>query len=427
MAEVFFSHSYRSEDAPVVRFFGDLMGAVGLRPSLDPPSDSLNDAKLRRHLMSTDAMVCVVTRRGDHASPYILHELNTCVAARKPLLVYVENTLRGPVAPIGVLQRRFSRRQLLRQYREHKHAMSVLKTYIGDEPAPKYQPYTGARRCLVLGTIPGDASVVEAVHSSISESGYEPLRAADRVRSGVLQPPDFYDAISSSDLAVVMSDVLTGEERFLQGVIAEAVVPAITLTTGSTAYDGSTPQEYREIRIERDAEEIAGIVSSQIDIFEQDLLDLPDVTAVDNYYRALLEIESSGSYDDVTRRIVVEAVHVGDQYNIRGQVGAVGPGAEAKDNVFEQLWRESSIGDEDLERLAEELARLRAALKDRATDPQGELEAATVGLAEQAAREDDRAAILRHLRAASQWALEVAKEIGVPVAQAAIRTALGLP
>jgi hypothetical protein len=44
---VYFSHSYREQDAPRVNYFGRLIRSEGLIPSLDPPSESLNAAKRR--------------------------------------------------------------------------------------------------------------------------------------------------------------------------------------------------------------------------------------------------------------------------------------------------------------------------------------------------------------------------------------------
>ena len=52
-----------------------------------------------------------------------------------------------------------------------------------------------------------------------------------------------------------------------------------------------------------------------------------------------------------------------DTYNIPGQAGAVGPGAHAHDNTFQQI----QAGGIDLPKLAEELGRLRTAMKGEAT------------------------------------------------------------
>jgi hypothetical protein len=50
-----------------------------------------------------------------------------------------------------------------------------------------------------------------------------------------------------------------------------------------------------------------------------------------------------------------------DTFNTYGQIGAVGPKAHAHDMTFQQVWSQSSI---DLPQLAEELKRLRTAMKE---------------------------------------------------------------
>ncbi|MCE8426970.1 MAG: hypothetical protein J5U19_01095, partial [Candidatus Methanoperedens sp.] len=54
---VYFSHSYREEDRGLVEYFGELIQSQGLIPSLDPPSDSVNAAKLERHLNNSDGTI----------------------------------------------------------------------------------------------------------------------------------------------------------------------------------------------------------------------------------------------------------------------------------------------------------------------------------------------------------------------------------
>ena len=78
---VYYAHSYRKPDTPVVEFFSDLMRSERLIASLDPPSDRLNSAKPERHLKAADGMVAVNL------------QANSC-ATRSPLTV----TKRAPGA-----------------------------------------------------------------------------------------------------------------------------------------------------------------------------------------------------------------------------------------------------------------------------------------------------------------------------------------
>jgi uncharacterized protein YjbI with pentapeptide repeats len=111
-----------------------------------------------------------------------------------------------------------------------------------------------------------------------------------------------------------------------------------------------------------------------------------------------------------------------DTYNIHGQAGAVGKNAHAHDMTFQQAWNQSNI---DLTRLAEELTRLRAAMKHE-TQGTREQDKAIVAVAdaEEAAIKGDGPTTLQHLKTASKWALGVAEKIGVTVATEAIKRAM---
>jgi hypothetical protein len=78
----------------------------------------------------------------------------------------------------------------------------------------------------------------------------------------------------------------------------------------------------------------------------------------------------------------------------------------------------------DIEALAEELGRLRVALREHGSEPEHDLALGEVAAAEKAAKEGDSDGALRHLKQAGQWALGVATEIGVPVATAALKSVL---
>ncbi len=100
-----------------------------------------------------------------------------------------------------------------------------------------------------------------------------------------------------------------------------------------------------------------------------------------------------------------------DTYNIPGQAGAVGPGAHARDNTFQQI--QSGI---DLPKLAEELGRLRTAMKGEATGTSEQDKAISAVVdAEDAATKGNGPAALRYLKDAGTWALGIAEKIGVSV------------
>src|SRR6476646_5483909 len=138
MQIVYWAHSYRDEDANINRHFGILIDqAERLIINFDPPSKSVNAAKLEQNLRGCDGMVALLTWRATGPSPYILYEIGLCLRARKPLLVFVDDRLPSDILPGRILQRRFSHRTYFRQVREHAYALRALKTYMGDPPPPR--------------------------------------------------------------------------------------------------------------------------------------------------------------------------------------------------------------------------------------------------------------------------------------------------
>lgn len=113
-----------------------------------------------------------------------------------------------------------------------------------------------------------------------------------------------------------------------------------------------------------------------------------------------------------TGSVMIEGKMSGDTFSVSGQAGAVGPGAQAHDNTFQQIQ-----GGIDLPRLADELGRLRAAMKAESTGSREQDKAiGAVADAEGAAAGGDGPAALRHLKSAGRWTLGVAEKIGVAAA-----------
>jgi len=116
---------------------------------------------------------------------------------------------------------------------------------------------------------------------------------------------------------------------------------------------------------------------------------------------------------------------MGDQYNISGQTGAVGPNAHAHDMAFTQTWSQLE-NKTDLGKLAEELVRLREAMERDAVAPEEKLAVGAVAAAEQSARQKDGPKVVEYLKTAGKWALSVAEKIGVDLAKEALKGTLGL-
>lgn len=114
-----------------------------------------------------------------------------------------------------------------------------------------------------------------------------------------------------------------------------------------------------------------------------------------------------------------------DTYKV-GQAGAVGPNAHAEHMTFTQQWNEAAA-DTDLGALAEQLAKLRQAMKSEATALDQDKAVGAVAEAEDAARKGDGPTVFQRLAAAGKWALDMAIKIGAEVAATALKKSLGLP
>ncbi|HEX5083023.1 MAG TPA: pentapeptide repeat-containing protein [Blastocatellia bacterium] len=118
---------------------------------------------------------------------------------------------------------------------------------------------------------------------------------------------------------------------------------------------------------------------------------------------------------------------MGNTYNVSGQAGAVGDNAIAGNMTFNQIVNhfEQSI---DLQALATELAELRQAMSQiQGSSPQTAMALGKVAEAEIAAQEKKPGKVMESLKAAGEWTLDFAKEIGKDVVVEAIKQSMGMP
>lgn len=424
---VLFSHSYRPEDNILVEHFSGLIQSQGLIPSLDPPSDSVNAAKLERHLNSSDGMVAVLSWRKGGISEYILFEILTCLKARKPLLVFVEDNLPNDIVPSRILQSRFSRQYFIRQIREHKYAIQNLNTYIGIEPPPKYQPSLERKSCFLIGLSALTGNIREFIIEFIESRGYSPIELDESICS-LLQDKHVYEIISTSNLAICFIESKLSMSRYLVGAVQTANVPAILLTTNpSYQYNQHIPKEYQPHLINPDdSTMIKQILDTEMNLFEEDIVNLDNQDKVKTYSELLLQVSPlEGQYKAGTNYIFTKELTMRDKY-IAGQVGAQGPGSHAHSMTFNQIWSQTS-DKIDLSELVNELSELRIKLKEEATKPEHDIFIGAIASAENSAKEGNGPKALEYLSKVGKWALDIATKIGVPVATEALKAAvLGL-
>ena len=116
---------------------------------------------------------------------------------------------------------------------------------------------------------------------------------------------------------------------------------------------------------------------------------------------------------------------MGDQNINYGQAGAIGRDSTGTINNYEKAWQQIA-GSVDLNALAAELSQLRGTLRQKATTVDEDKSVATVAEAETEAKNGNGPGTLAKLAKAGTWVLEVAKEIGVPVAVEVLKKSIGL-
>jgi hypothetical protein len=115
----------------------------------------------------------------------------------------------------------------------------------------------------------------------------------------------------------------------------------------------------------------------------------------------------------------------GDSY-VTGQAGAVGPNAHAHDMTFNQVAAQAASGF-DMAALSAELTSLRQALMSEMKSADHGIALGQVAAAEAAASKGDGPSVMKHLKSAGQWALDVATKLGLALATAALKKSLHLP
>jgi hypothetical protein len=433
MRLIYWSHSYRPEDAPVNRFFAELFDLEHLELSFDPPSDTVNAAKLQRSLNSSDAMVAVLTQRQSGPSPYILFEVELCIRSRKPLLVFVEDVLPDGLIPERILQRRFSRGSHFRQTREHRHALALLKTYVSDESPPRYQPAITQRSCVVAGDEVLADGTRDALFDLLRDRGFRVVASSHLDESEITT----IEAITQSQAAIAFVDATQPIAHFSRGLLNGASVPMVEFTLDPAfRYRATVPPELQPLPIPAvdDWAALGPVVDSHLALFEEEFVEGATGEELVKYIDVLPTVgqdEDPGRrrYEHSERERVLN--FVGRDVYIIGQAGAVGPGSRAERVTLVQTWNELERR-VDTTALAGELARLRDDLRKRATGPEHDAAIGAIAEAELAAEQGDgpqaieKLSLFKRLQGAGRWALDAATTIGTTVAAEAIKLAAGL-
>lgn len=425
MRPIYFAHGYREREAPFNAYFGKLMSKFGFIPSLDPPSDDVNSAKLERHLRYTEGLVGILTAREGGPSLHILYEISMAIRARKPSLVFVEDTLPENILPNGTLQCRFSARSYVREIREHFHWLGILKGYMGDQQLPRYRVSSRQRYCVLTGIDDLSQEINKGIEGLLSKRGYR-INDISKDNSRVPFPGSLHYNISDADLTISVVSSKAVVSNYALGVAQSYLVPNILLSSSEYPLKSTIPEEYqRRLISNTNVDKSLKIVDRQIELYEEDFLEIDTEGKADKYADQLVGVSlPPGHYSSDIRTQIIQEVTLGDKYEA-GQVGAQGPHAHAHDMTFNQIWNQSKEKI-DLPTLANELNALRSEMQKSAKGAEDFSEIGNVATAEIEAQKGDGPKALSFLAKAGKWTLSVAEKIGVGVATAAIKTASGI-
>lgn len=116
---------------------------------------------------------------------------------------------------------------------------------------------------------------------------------------------------------------------------------------------------------------------------------------------------------------------MGDNYEVSGQAGVVGPNAHVHDATLNQIASqiENSM---DLSQLGDELAKLHEAMKAAATDSEHYKAIGSVIEAKGAAKAKDPSKVVDSLKSVGKWTLDLASKVGASLATEAIKHSMGM-
>jgi hypothetical protein len=423
---IYWAHSYRKEDASLNKHFGVLIEqSERMIVNFDPPSSSVNESKLAQNLRSCDGMVAVLTWRDRGTSPYLVYEVALSLRARKPLLVFIDDRLPTNMLPRRILQRRFSHRTYFRQFREHRDALRLLRSCMGDPPPARYQPSPTQRMCGVVGWKALDRESQNLIRKFVTARGYEIIEL-EKLNKGNGLALEEYEHLATLDVALEVVDSRTSRSVYWAGALSAAAVPRIAITVDPDhRFSDQIPRDFQpRLANVPGGLSLEEILHAEFDLYEQNFLAVEDEEAIERYTRMQVEaVTFAGRYELDTRRQYVEVI-MGNKVNVSNSVVGV-IGDQAQNVTVTQAW--NNVGQRiDLVRLADELRRLHEAMEREANQASQKLAVGAVAAAEQSAINKDGPKVLEYLKTGGKWALDVAEKIGLDLAKEALKAALGL-
>ncbi|MFK4067058.1 TIR domain-containing protein [Streptomyces sp. NPDC029674] len=182
----YFSHSYWAEDRELNEYFWDVFWDEGFTFAVDPKTNPLSPTHLELLMQQSACLVGVVTHREDErryrTSPFMVHEHNLALQAKKPRLVFMENGVSAGFFPVADEQRIVFNRRRLPDPSDLRPAIRRLAGRSGPESrAAKGLLGTVG---LILPDDPAYRAAAPHIRESIAHAGY----ASREI------PLDFHDA-----------------------------------------------------------------------------------------------------------------------------------------------------------------------------------------------------------------------------------------
>jgi hypothetical protein len=297
---------------------------------------------------------------------------------------------------------------------------------MGDPPPTRYQPSTDQQGCGGLGLSALNAKEREEVALLVESRGYRFTWLEDVHFDNPLVF-DQFEQLAVLKVVLRCADLKAMSTLYWTGAIGAASLPTISFTTESDyQFNGAFPLDFQPRPVNTpNSFPLGEVLTAEFDLFEQNFLSAQKEETIERYVKMQVEAGAlAGNYESSTRNLYIGAI-MGDQYNIQGQTGAVGPNAHAHDISFNQVWNQLG-GKVDLAKLADDLAILQKEMERNATEPGEKLAVGAIAAAEQSARQKDGPKVIEYLKTAGKWALTVSQKIGVSLATEALKSALGL-
>ncbi|MFH8612953.1 TIR domain-containing protein [Streptomyces sp. NPDC018029] len=170
----YFSHSYWAEDRELNEYFWDIFWDEGFTFAVDPKTNPLSPTHLELLMRQSACLVGVVTRREEErryrASPFMVHEHDLALQAKKPRLVFMENGVSAGFFPVADEQRVVFNRRRLPGPEELRPAIARLAARSGPEghTAKGLIGTVG----LILPDDPAYRAALPHIRDSIAHAGY---------------------------------------------------------------------------------------------------------------------------------------------------------------------------------------------------------------------------------------------------------------